>query len=141
MKITITTGEKIAVELGGLVFEVLRRDVGDDGGQSIAIYGAEDRETQVLRFDIFRKGPHYNMPLSAMGQLSIADVDDPMAWALQQIRENLPEMIRKAGFEALANSLDPAVFATGWTAVRDAIQNAAEPTEEEEYDVDPAVLQ
>ena len=141
MKITIATGEKVSVELGGLVFEVLRRDVGDDGGHSIEIYGAEDRDTQVLRFDVFRKDPHYHMPPSAKGQLSLADVADPMEWALEQTRENLPEMIRKAGFEALADSLDTDAFKSGWTALRDAIGNAAEPTETKEFDVDPALLQ
>ena len=141
MKITIATGEKVSVELGGLVFEVLRRDVGDDGGHSIEVYGAQDRDTQVLRFDVFRVDPHYHMPPSAKGQLSLADVADPMEWALEQTRENLPEMIRKAGFDALADSLDTGAFKSGWTAVRDAIDSAAEPTETQEFDVDPALLQ
>ncbi len=141
MKITIATGEKINVELGGLVFGVLRRDIGDDGGHSIEIYGAADRETQVLRFDVFRKDPHYHMPPSAKGQLSLADAGDPMKWALEQTRENLPEMIRKAGFESLADSLDADVFKSGWTVLRDAIGKAPEPTETKEFDVDPALLQ
>jgi len=140
MKITIATGEKVSVELGGLVFEVLRRDVGDDGGHSIEIYGADDRNTQVLRFDVFRRDPHYHMPPSAKGQLSLSDVGDPLEWAFEQTRENLPEMIRRAGFDALADAVDRDALRAGWTALRDAVQNAKDPTESKEFDVDPALL-
>ena len=136
-KITISTGDKESVVLGGLVFEVLQRTIDDDGGYSIEVYGEADRETQVLRFDCFRKDPHYHMPPSAPGQLGLdaGEVGNGVEWALEQVRENLPEMISKAGFEALASDLDADLFRTSWELIRDAVDRAPEPSHTAVYDL------
>ncbi len=133
----ISVGEKVAVDLGGLRFDVLRRDIDDDGGTSIEIYADVDGEdTQVLRFDCFRQSPHYHMPPSAPGQLDLdpAEVGDGLDWALECTRERLPEMLEKAGYTQVAGRVDAGALRDGWTRVRDAVRTAPEPSQSFTYD-------
>ena len=126
----ISTGERVSVELGGLRFDVLRREIDDDGGTSIEVYGdVEGESTQVLRFDCFRKDPHYHMPPGVPGQLKLdqAEVGDPVNWALSQTRDHLPEMLRKAGFAALAEEIDAEALRRNWQVVQRAVETAPAP--------------
>ena len=130
-ELEVRIGEAVEVELGGLRFAIARREVGEDRGTSIEVYGEVDgAPTQVLRFDCFRRAPHYHMPPSAPGQLALdpVEVGDGVAWALRCTRERLPEMIRAAGYAELASRLDPAAFERGWGSVREAVARAPEPT-------------
>jgi hypothetical protein len=128
MKISDT--ETLHVELGGLDFEVLSRELDDvmgtsDGGFSIGIYGPVAGErTAVLRFDLFRKAPHYHQPPSADGQIDIdvASEGEAFDWAMKIVREELPEMIEGAGFPELAASLDRGALRAGWRAVAEAAE-------------------
>jgi hypothetical protein len=127
----VRVGDAVEVEMGGLRFSVARREVGADGGTSIEVYGDVDgAATQVLRFDCFRREPHYHMPPGAPGQLALdpAEVGDGLAWALACTRERLPEMIRAAGFAELAGRVDRDALARGWERVREAAARAPEPT-------------
>lgn len=136
--VKISVGEKVSVDVGGLRFEVVRRDVDDDGGTSIEVYAdVEGDDTQVLRFDCFRQAPHYHMPPSVPGQLELdpAEVGDGLDWALECTRERLPEMLEKAGYPGVASRVDAAALRAGWTRVRDAAHSAPEP--HHSYTIDP----
>ena len=129
-EVEIRVGDPIELELGGLRFAVARREVGEDGGTSIEVYGeVNGAPAQLLRFDCFRQEPHYHLG-GAPGQLELdpADGSDGVAFALRCTRERLPEMIRAAGFAELASRLDPAAFERGWERLRDAVARAPEPT-------------
>ncbi len=82
------------VKLGRLEFEVSHRNVSADGGPTIEVYGeASGKRAQVLRFDCFRRKPHYHLNPEEDGpQLDMdqAQAADPLAWSLLQIRENIP---------------------------------------------------
>ena len=105
--------DKKTFDIGGLSFTVLHRELGEkdgyDGGVSIEVYGdVAGKPTQVLRFDCFRKQPHYHMPPSAPGQLALdtKEVGNGLEWSFEQIREHLPEMIQTAGFADLSKTVD-----------------------------------
>ena len=125
--------EKKTFNVGGLSFTVLHRELGEkygsDGGVSIEVYGHVDGErTQVLRFDCFRKEPHYHMPPSSPGQLALdpKKVGNGLEWSFKQIREHLPEMIQTAGFVDLAKTVDREVLREeAVTQVRGAIADTA----------------
>ena len=88
--------KKQTVEIGGLRFEVMHRSLQDDGGPTIEVYGDIDGEsTQVLRFDCFRKAPHYHMPPGSS------------------------EVMK------LSRAVDREALAAGWTQVRDAVAATA----------------
>ena len=122
--------EKKTFDVGGLSFTVLHRELGEkDGGVSIEVYGdVAGERTQVLRFDCFRKEPHYHMPPSAPGQLDLdpKEIGDAMDWSMRQIGEHLPEMIQTAGFIDLAKTVDrDALRGQGPDRVREAIAATA----------------
>jgi hypothetical protein len=138
-KLRIAVGEKRELALGGLEFEVLRRDVGEDGGTSIEIFGeVAGQRTQVLRFDCFRLDPHYHMPPAAPGQLAIdpAEVGDPLEWALACTRERLPEMVRTAGYADLADKLDAGVFRANAERVRELVASAPPPDPAKAHEIE-----
>jgi hypothetical protein len=138
-KVRIAVGEKRALALGGLDFEVVRRDVGEDGGTSIEIWGeVAGQRTQVLRFDCFRLDPHYHMPPAAPGQLPIdrAAVGDPLEWALACARDRVPEMLRSAGYPDLADKVDAAALRAGAPRVRELVEQAPAPDPAQAYEVE-----
>ena len=133
----MSVGKGVQVELGGLRFDVIRREFYDDeganldGGTSIEIYGdVEGKSTQVVRIDCFRKDPHYHVPAEKAEprHLDPAQIGDPLDWAYAQTRDHLPELIREAGYEKLALSVDASALRGGWESVKRAVASAPEPT-------------
>lgn len=88
-----------------------RKEIMNDQGLCLQVYSKiGDKDTEILRFDCFDQAPHYhygpenhNIRLhndkTTMGGSSLG-------WTLDQIRNNLPEMVRRSGYEDLATSLD-----------------------------------
>lgn len=117
------------IKLGRLEFHVSQRNLGADGGPSIEIYGhPAGKRAQVLRFDCFRRAPHYHLdPEYDDEQLGLdpAEARDPLAWALLQIRENIPDLLRTAGYEQLAVEVDATALQRGWVRVKEAVERTA----------------
>lgn len=130
MKLTITTGDKVKTLIGGLQFEVLNREVGEDHGMSIEVYALSDPETQLLRFDCFHDDPHYHVPPSAPGQLNIdkEQYGDGLDWALEKIRDSVVSLIEEAGFTDIAQSLDQQIFLDRWEEIKQACESAPPPS-------------
>ena len=88
-----------------------RKEIMNDQGLCVQVYSkVGETDTEILRFDCFDQTPHYhygpenhnirlNMDKTTMGGSSLG-------WTLINIRQNLPTMVRRAGYEDLANSLD-----------------------------------
>ncbi len=88
-----------------------RKEIMNDQGLCVQVYSKiGDKDTEILRFDCFDQAPHYhygpenhNIRLhndkTTMGGSSLG-------WTLDNLRNNLPEMVRRSGYEDLANSLD-----------------------------------
>ena len=95
---------------GGIELHVDNRDIGEDGGPSVRVYGEADGENiQLLRFDCFRKDPHYHYDPSGKNDqrhLDKASVSDSVAWTIEQLGENLVEMIHTAGYTSVAEAVD-----------------------------------
>ena len=96
-------------------------DAVEDNGVSIHVNGSADGH-EYLRFDCFEQGPHYHYILASGEEQTIVDFDrvalgDMLPWALDQIRTRLPEMLARAGGEALVGKLDPAQIAASLAEV------------------------
>ena len=102
-------------EVGGVELHVDQRSFGADGGPSVRVYGEADGENiQLLRFDCFRKDPHYHYDPSGKNDqrhLDKASVPDSVAWTIEQLGENLVKMIQTAGYDGVANRVDQAAVA------------------------------
>ena len=95
---------------GGVEFHVDNRDFGDDGGPSVRVFGETDgKNIQLLRFDCFRKNPHYHYDPSGKNDhrnLNKTEVLDSVAWTIEKLGQNLAEMIHTAGYASIADKVD-----------------------------------
>lgn len=117
-------GQRISA--GGVTFHVEYRNFGGDRGPAIRVLGdVEGRQVQLLRFDCFDKDPHYHFDPDGKDfhlNLSRETVPDPIAWALGELKRNLPVMIRAAGYPAVAERLDRQAASTAVDQVATALR-------------------
>ena len=102
-------------DVGGVELHVDQRNFGSDGGPSVRVYGEADGENiQLLRFDCFRKDPHYHYDPSGKNDqrsLDKTSVPDSVAWTIKQLGNNLVEMIHTAGYASVAEQVDQTAVA------------------------------
>jgi len=81
-----------------------------DQGVAILVTGqVNGKETTLLRFNCFDLERSYIYGPEGVNKLYRMDptVDgNPIAWSIKQIREKLPEMLRTAGYEEIANKVN-----------------------------------
>ena len=81
-----------------------------DQGVCIQVVGeVAGREAELLRFDCFDQVPHYHYGPENQNErhdMDVTTAGNPIGWALCQLREKLPEMLRRAGYEDLAAGVD-----------------------------------
>lgn len=97
-------------QVGGVELHVDNRNFGEDGGPSVRVFGeADGNNIQLLRFDCFRKNPHYHYDPSGRNDhrnLDKTKVPDSVAWTIEQLGHNLVEMIKTAGYASIADQVD-----------------------------------
>ena len=104
--------DPIIIEAAGMRMTVdYRQGVGGDEGLTfdITVAGAEEAGKRILRFDCFKKTPHYHIGPS--GKYPVRDmkdegIEDPVRWSLEQLKTRFPAMVREAGYEEIANRID-----------------------------------
>lgn len=141
----IRKGKDAQLEVGGLRFVACRREVDViDGGITLYVRAAQpgdDRE--LLRFDLFRKRPHYHAPaentqetqIDAAGQASVDE------WGAVQVTRRAGEFVAQAGFEALLPGLDLTAIAQAAPDLRRLFSALAEPTEISHFEVPAAQVE
>ena len=87
-----------------------------DQGVSIHVVGSDD-DHEYIRFDVFDNGPHYHYIRKGVVENKIVDFDpvamgEMLPWALSQLREKLPVMLRHAGGDEVAGRLDANLLST-----------------------------
>jgi hypothetical protein len=103
-----------------------------DSGVTIHVFDASDGR-EYLRFDVFDDEPHYHYihrtdDGSVVNQVIDFDVTahgDMLDWALGAIRGRLPIMLRAAGGDDLAASVDPAAITPALAEVEQAAREIA----------------
>lgn len=128
-----STRRSPAFPLGGLRFEVEHRSLaGADGGPTLRVREADGRER--LRFDCFRFQPHYHL-CDAAGFTAFGPVADPVTWAVDELRRDLPGWLARADLPG-AGPFDPQALAQTLEAVELALRNPPARFD----DLDPALL-
>jgi len=142
-KLTVWIGEPVEVDLDRVRVRVRRRELGPDGGHTLEVSGTIDGErAELLRFDLFRLGPHYHVPASNAKQIDLDPARDgePLEFALGCLRERFAALLEQAAFPDLAReiaSLPPAALAGFAERVRAAVKEAPEPTSSYEIELPP----
>ncbi len=99
------------VNAGPVEFLLRYRDeIMDDQGLCLQVYSkVDDKDTEILRFDCFDQAPHYHYGPENFNirlYLDKTTAGNPLSWTLDNIRNNLPAMVRRAGYEELADDLE-----------------------------------
>ncbi|GEM_PF-1345729 len=92
------------LEFGGLRFDVSFRNI----GATLRVHGRVNGEwTEMLRFDDFVDSPHFHVPASG-DQIPFdrASFGEPLAWYVDQVRNHLAELLKRAGFSHVVPTVD-----------------------------------
>jgi hypothetical protein len=77
-------------------------------GVSLQVMGAVDGEdAELLRFDCFDREPHYHYAPQKNDERVLMDrtsIGNPIGWTIETLRGQLPEMLRRAGYEDVADA-------------------------------------
>ncbi len=87
-----------------------RKELMPDQGLCIQVYSEIDgKDTEILRFDCFDQDPHYHYgPENHNIRLHLdkTTAGNPVGWTMDNIRNKLPIMVRRSGYDALADGLE-----------------------------------
>jgi hypothetical protein len=112
-------------EAGAVTFALQYRALMPDQGVSVQVVGdVAGNETELLRFDCFDQRPHYHYAPDGKNERHDMDkttAGNAVGWMLNQLRGRLPEMLKHAGFEDVANRLDCSLV----TSKLDQVEEAA----------------
>ena len=103
--------ERTVIDVGAVKFALrYRQEIMDDQGLCIQVISdINGTEVEILRFDCFDQHPHYHYGTQKKNERLYMDkttAGNPIGWTLDQLRTRLPEMIRRAGYDDVADQLD-----------------------------------
>lgn len=105
----------IIIGEGNIKFGLEYRDLLSDQGVCIHALGNVDgTEVELLRFDCFDHEPHYHYGPAKRNERLMLDQTtegNPLDWAIVQLRNRLPDMVRRAGYDDLADNIDMGALA------------------------------
>ncbi|MDA0262542.1 MAG: hypothetical protein O3A93_12880 [Chloroflexi bacterium] len=117
----------VQIDAGSVEFAMsYRTEIMDDQGLCVQVYSKIDgADTEILRFDCFDQAPHYHYGPENHNVRLFMDkttAGNPLGWTLKNLRGNLPAMVRRAGYEDLAASLEKTPVSA---AVLDSVETKA----------------
>ena len=87
-----------------------RAEIMNDQGLCLQVYSEIDgHDTEILRFDCFDQDPHYHYgPENHNIRLHLdkTTAGNPLGWTIGNLRNNLTAMVRRSGYEDLADTLE-----------------------------------
>jgi hypothetical protein len=109
-----TKNDPIVIEQPGMRLTIAHRSGlgGNDEGLTfdVTTAGSADAGKRILRFDCFYKNPHYHIGASggesAAYKMKDEGIEDPVRWTLDQLRTRFPAMVKQAGYEEIAGTID-----------------------------------
>jgi hypothetical protein len=109
-----TKSDPIVIEQPGMRMTIAHRSGlgGNDEGLTfdVTTVGSENEGKRILRFDCFYKNPHYHVGPSggesAAYKMKDEGIEDPVRWTLDQLKSRFPAMVKQAGYEEIAATID-----------------------------------
>jgi hypothetical protein len=109
-----TKSDPIVIEQPGMRLTIAHRSGfgGNDEGLTfdVTTVGPEDEGKRILRFDCFYKNPHYHVGASggesAAFKMKDEGIVDPVRWTLEQLKTRFPAMVKQAGYDQIAATID-----------------------------------
>jgi hypothetical protein len=109
-----TKSDPIVIEQPGMRMTIAHRSGlgGNDEGLTfdVTTVGSENEGKRILRFDCFYKNPHYHVGPSggesAAYKMKDEGIEDPVRWTSDQLKSRFPAMVKQAGYEEIAATID-----------------------------------
>ncbi|HEX6440253.1 MAG TPA: hypothetical protein VF182_24260 [Candidatus Binatia bacterium] len=109
-----TKTDPIVIEQPGMRMTIAHRSGlgGNDEGLTfdVTTVGSENEGKRILRFDCFYKNPHYHVGTSggesAAYKMKEEGIEDAVRWTLEQLKTRFPAMVKQAGYEEIAATID-----------------------------------
>jgi len=105
--------DPIIIENGGMRMTVdYRKGLGgEDEGLTfdITVADGESAGKRILRFDCFKKTPHYHVGPSGkfpVRNMTDEGITDPVGWSLAQLKTRLNALVSEAGYQDIAAAVD-----------------------------------
>jgi hypothetical protein len=107
-------GDAVIIEQPGMRMTIEHRhgNGGKDEGLTfdLTTTGPNAAGERILRFDCFYNNPHYHVGpsggLDKARKMKDEGIEDPVGWTLEQLKTRLPAMIKQAGYEGIASTID-----------------------------------
>jgi hypothetical protein len=124
-----TKSDPIVIEQPGMRLTIAHRSGlgGNDEGLTfdVTTAGVEDPGKRILRFDCFYKNPHYHVGASggesASFKMKDEGIEDPVRWTLDQLKTRFTAMVKQAGYEEIAATIDQQAIADQLTRLEQEI--------------------
>ncbi|MBM4260550.1 MAG: hypothetical protein FJ143_03965 [Deltaproteobacteria bacterium] len=102
--------EPIVIKQPGMDLTIEHRQGlgGEDEGLSFDVT-TESEGKRIIRFDCFYKDPHYHIGTTGERKnckMKNEGITDPVSWSLEQLKTRLPSLVRQAGYESIAATID-----------------------------------
>jgi hypothetical protein len=140
----IWKGPDAELRVGGLRLVACRREVDTiDGGATLTVWDDPQAgaSRELLRMDLFRKRPHYHAPAEKREETRIeAGQDGSLAWGVEALTTRAGALLAEAGFAAVAAELDMDALRDAGVAIRELLEELAEPDERSTFEVPAALL-
>ena len=101
MRMTIAHRKGLGGTDEGLTFDITTADTLDEG-------------KRILRYDCFYNNPHYHIGATddrSSHKMKDEGVEDPVRWTLDQLKTRLALMVKKAGYDEIAERIDQQAIA------------------------------
>lgn len=145
VQLAIHKSDDSEVVIGRLRFRACRREIeGIDGGVTLQVMGPVGRdESQLLRFDCFRRSPHYHAPGEDPRETKIDVVarGDAREWVYAQLATQLDRLLDQGGFGSLAATLDLSDYEDLAPRLQTMVDALPEPSETSYVEIDAALLE
>ncbi len=84
--------------VGPYKLSMVYRQVPNDEGPTVHVFGpVEGDEKEILRFDCFKKEPHFHVGISYLSEpVQMIEADDPLAWTLEVLAHQFPDYLAKS---------------------------------------------
>lgn len=127
------------------MFRARRRVIGDDGGPSLEILAMlEGSPTELIRFDLFDRDPHFHSPASDPMPSPLCDLphrgdsEGPakggtVARVIEELPDQLGPLLERAGHAALARSVDIRSLRSGRTRLLGLLGDLPPPEDFRDY--------
>jgi hypothetical protein len=97
-----------------------------DQGVCIQVVGnVRGKETELLRFDCFHSDAHYHYGPENKNERIMLDptvTGNPIRWTINQLKTRLPDMLRRGGYDELANRVNVSLVSQKLDEVESAAQ-------------------